>query len=95
MQEGDAFLLGAKPRYLVDQSDTRGPATLQRAVEVVDRKTHMVDSRTPLGDELANRGGGVGRFQQLHERLTGGEASDPGAVGVVERDLGHPEDIAI
>jgi hypothetical protein len=55
----------------------------------------MMDPGATLGDELANGGVRMVRFQEFHQGLSGREPSNRGAIGVVEWDLGHPEDIAI
>jgi|SRR5688572_23381896 len=95
MQERDAFLLRTDPRGLVDETDTGRPASLERGIQVLDRKAQVVDPGASFLDEPRNRRVGYLGFEELDERLTGREAGDAGAVGVVERDLRHLEDVAV
>lgn len=54
MQESDGLALGAEAWLFIDEPYTRGAATLERRGEVIDGKTHVVDSRPAFGDELAD-----------------------------------------
>ena len=95
MQKRDPFLLGADAGGFVDEPDAGCTTTLEGGIEVVNGKAEVVDSRPALGHETSNgRVRGLG-FEQLDERISGFEASDRRAVGVVERHLRHAEDIAI
>ena len=55
MQESDGLAFSASSRLLVDEADSRRTATIERGGEVIDNKTDVVDPRTALGDEFANR----------------------------------------
>src|SRR5581483_10653030 len=95
MQEGDALALGAEPRLFVDQADAELTAALEGSLEVVDGEADMVNSRPAFRDEFPDgRVGDVG-LEQLDERIPGREPGDAGAVGVVERDFGEAEHVAI
>jgi hypothetical protein len=54
-----------------------------------------MDSGAAFGDELADRRVGMFGLEQLDEGITGREAGDPGTIGIVERDLGKAEEIAV
>jgi hypothetical protein len=95
MEERDTFPLGADPGRLVDEADAGGAAALEGVVEVVDRETDVMDAGPAAGDELSDRALGGLALEELDERVTGGEARDAGAVGVIERDLGKAEDVAV
>ena len=53
MQEGDSFSLGADARRLVDEPNAVRAAALERAVEIVDGETDVMNARPAFGDELA------------------------------------------
>src|SRR5690242_7953778 len=95
MEEGDTLALRADPRGLVDEADARGAATGEGAVEVVHLEADVMDAGPAPGDELAD--GAVRRlaFEELDERLAGGQPRDAGAIGVVQRHFGHAEDVAV
>ena len=87
MDERDSLSFSTNPRSLIDQTYAGGPTALESAVQVVDGKTDVVDSRAPCGYEFANWGGGIGGLEQLDEGVSSGEPDDPGSVGIIERDL--------
>jgi len=95
MQERDAFLVRADSGGFVDESDTGGPASLESGVEIVDGEADVMDARTTLLYEASDRR--IRRFclEQLDERFAGGESGDMRPVGVVERDFGQIEDVAV
>jgi len=95
MKECDSLSFRANSGSLINQSDAGGAASFKGSDQVVDAKAHVVDSRAALLYEPANRR--IRRFglEQLDERLPGRQASNPGSVGVVQRDFGEPEDVAI
>ena len=95
MEEGDTFPLGTLARGLVDQPNSRGAATLQGGVEIVDGEADVMDTGTTFGDELADGRVWIFRLEQLDERFTGGETSDTGTVGVVQLDFGKSEQVAV
>ena len=95
MQEGDAFAFGADAGRLVDQPQSGCSAARKRPVEVVHGETHVMDAGAPLGHELPDgRVLGLG-FEQLNQRFSGSDTRDGGAIGIVERNFGHSEDITI
>jgi len=95
MQEGDAFAFGANSRGIVDEPQSGCSAARKRPVEVVHGEAHVMDAWAPLGHELPDRRVfGLG-FEQLNQRFSGSDTRDSGAVGVVERNFGHAEDITV
>lgn len=54
MQESDVLAFGTETRLFIDEADSCGAAAFERRGEVIDSKTHMVDPRAALGDELAD-----------------------------------------
>ena len=95
MEEGDTFPLGALAWGLVDQSNTRSTAALERTVEVVDGEADVMDAGTTFGDELADGRIRMVGLEQLDERFAGDEARDAGTVGVVEADFREAEQVAV
>jgi hypothetical protein len=95
MEKRYTFPLRADAGRLVDEPDTRGPAPVQRAVEVVDGEANVVDAWPSLRDKLPDRGVAALGLEQLDERLAGGESHDPRSIRILQRRLGHPEDIAV
>jgi hypothetical protein len=55
VQKRDSLALGADARALVNQSQTRIAAFAQRPVQIVDRKTNVMDSGTAPLEEPGNR----------------------------------------
>ena len=95
MQERDALSLRADAWRLVDQTNAGVATAGERSVEIVDHEADVMDSRSPLGNELPDgRIRDVG-LKQLDQRFAGGEPSDSGAIGIVQGNDGHAEDIAI
>lgn len=95
MQEGDAFAFGSDAWGLVDEPQSGCSAARKRPVEVVHGEAHVMDAWAPLGYELPDwRVLGLG-CEQLYQRFSGSDTRDSGAVGVVERHLGHAEDITV
>ena len=95
MEEGDTFPLGSLSRGLVDQSNSRGTAAIERTVEIIDGEADVMDAGTPLGDELADGRIRMVGLEQLDERFAGSEASDAGTVSVVEIDFREAEQVAV
>ena len=95
MEKRDTFPLRAEPRRLVDQSKASVAATREGTVEIVDCEADVVDAWAAFGDELADGRVRVLGLEQLDERVTRGKAGDVRAVGVVERDVGEAEQIAV
>ena len=95
MQEGDSLAFGAESRRLVDQPQSGCSATRKRPVEVVHGEAHVMDAGATLGYEFPD--GRVFRlgFEQFHQRFSGSDTRDSGAISVVERNFGHPEDITV
>ena len=95
MEKRDTFPFGAEAGCFVDEADASGLAARERAVEIVNCEADVVNAGSSFGDELADWClGGVG-LEELDERLAGLHSGDAGPVGVVERDLGHTEDVAV
>ena len=95
MEERDTFPFRAKARSFVDQANAGSAAAVEGTVEVVDGEADVMEARATFGDELADRRVGMFGLEQLDEGVTGREAGDPGTIGVVERDLGETEEIAV
>ncbi len=95
MKEGNSLSFRAETWDLVDEADAGGPAAVERAIEVVDGKTDVMDAWAASGDELADwRVVGAG-LKQFDEGIAGFESGNAGSVGVVERDFGEVEDVAV
>lgn len=95
MKKGDAFALCSDAGCLVDQPQSGCSAARKRPVEVVHGETHVMDPGAALGHKLPDwRVFGLG-FEQFHQRFSGSNTRDSGAVGVVERNFGHSEDITV
>ena len=95
MEKRDPFPLGADPGRLIDQPNSGGPAARERIVEVVDGEANVMDPRPPRVQKLGDRSARFPRLEELNERLTGREPDDRRAVGVIERNDGESEDVAI
>lgn len=95
MQEGDPLPFGPEAWVLVNEADAGRATPGEGALQVVDGEAEVMDPRTALGDEFPDGGLGDLRFEQFDERFAGSQPHDAGAVGVIEGDLGHPEDLAI
>lgn len=95
MQERDPFSLGACARHLIHELDTRLPAFFQRALEIRDGKANVVNPCPSLRDEPADGRVSVERLQQLHQRSVRVQSNDAGAIGVVDRNRGEAEHVAI
>jgi hypothetical protein len=52
MQERDTLTFGAWSRAVIDQPDSLIATPVQGRIEVIHRKTDMVDTRTAFGEEL-------------------------------------------
>src|SRR6267143_1649961 len=81
MQERDAPAPGTAARHVVDEPVTRGPAALERSVEIGHPVADMVDSRAAPGEKLRHRTRGVAGLEQLDLRVAQGEADDRRAIG--------------
>ena len=95
MQEGDALTFGSDTGCLVDQPQSGCSAARKRPVQVVHGEAHVMDAGAALGYELPDwRVFRLG-FEQLYQRFSSSDTRDGGAVGVVQRNFGHPEDITV
>ncbi len=94
MQERDAFALRADARHFVDELNSRLATPLENPVEIIDGEADVVYSRAPLLDESRDRRAWVSGLQQLHQRLSGSEPGNAGAVRVVQRHLGETQHVA-
>lgn len=95
MEKRNALPLRSAAWRFIDKSKAGVTAALQGAVDVVDRKTHVVNTGTPLGDILANRGVVGLRLEELHQRFAGRQSRYGGTVGIVQWDLGQTKDITV
>lgn len=95
MEKRNPFPLGADPGRLIDQPDSGGPAARERIVEVVDGEANVVDSWPPRVQKLGDRSARFPRLEELDERLASREPDDRRAVGIIERNDGESEDVAV
>ena len=95
MDEGDALSLGADARCLVDETKPSLSAAIEGPIEIIYHETDVVYPRPTLGDEPSDRSVRRVGLEELHERLAGGESGNPRPIGVVQRHVGHIEDVAI
>ena len=94
MEKGDTLSFGAAARRLVDETDASAAAPFEDGIEIVDDEADVMDAGPALGDELADRRVISAGFEQLHERVAGGETGNARTVSVGERHVGHAEDVA-
>ena len=87
MDERDSLAFGADARRLVDEPEAGVAAAAESGIEVVHGETDVMDPGSPGGHELADRGRGIFRFEQLHQRVAGGKSRNPGSVRIVKRDV--------
>lgn len=95
MEKSDPLSFGAKAGLLVDETNARHPAALERELDVVDVEADVMYAGTAPGDEPIDRGVVRRGLQQFDERLAGGEPGNAGTVSVVERNLWKAEDVAV
>lgn len=84
MKEDDPLAFRADPGCFVDQPDAGCAATRECGIDVVHRKTHVMDPRTAPSDEATDRRIRVLGLQELDERIAGNQADDARAIGVIE-----------
>jgi len=95
VEKGDPLSLGPEARCLVDELDAMRLTTGEGAVEILNREANVMDAGAALPEELPNGGFGLVWFQQFDQRFPGDESHDARTIGVIERGLGHAEDIAV
>ena len=95
MQERDPFPLRTDTWRLVDQPDTRGAAAIHHFVEILNGEADVMHSGPTFFDETGNWIVTRVRLEQLYKRFSGLKTGDARAVRVVERHLGHSEDVAV
>ena len=88
MQERNPLALRPDARFVIDELKSRPAATLERRVQVVDRKANVVNSGSALRDGARDRRAGIICLQELDKGFAGAEADDTGAICIVERNLG-------
>jgi hypothetical protein len=89
MQERDVLSFGTESRLLVNESDPSCSAALERSCEIIHDETHMVNAWSTFGDEFRDRRVSHGGLEQLDQGISGREASDASAVGIIEGDDVH------
>lgn len=95
MQKSDPLAFCSDPGRFVDHPDSSRATSRHRSIEVIHRKTDVMDSRSAFGDEPGDgRVRGYG-FQELDQRLAGNKADDARAVCVVKRCDRQAEYVAI
>lgn len=95
MEERDALALRTEAWHFIDDVNTVRLASREHCVNVVHVEANVVNAWSSLGKELPNGGFGLLGFEQFHKRLAGCDRFDAGAVGIVERDFRHSEDISV
>jgi len=95
MQKGDPLPLGTEARRLVNELNAVCFAAGEGAVEIFHRETNVMNAGAALPEELPNGGFGLVWLEQLDQRFPGHESHDARTIGVIERGLGHAEDVAI
>lgn len=95
MKEGDPFSFRSEARYLVDEADSSSATALERPLEIVDVEADVMNARATLGDELADGRLGSFTLEKFNERFAGDESRNAGTVRIIERSLGHAEDVAV
>lgn len=95
MKECDPLAFGSNARRLIYQPDAGRAAAVESAVQVIDSKAHVVNSRPAAGDETANRILALLRFQKLHQRLASFESDDAGAIRIAHVCLAHSQYITV
>ena len=95
MQERYALAFRSDAWGFVDQPESGCTASRERAVQIIDGEAHVMNARASFGDEFPDRRvRGLG-FEQFNQRFSSSNTRDGGAVGVVQRNLGHPEDVTV
>jgi hypothetical protein len=95
VEEGNSLSLSADSWDLIDQSNTRCLAPFEGGVEIIHRKTDVMDPRPAFGNELPD-GRVLGlSFQQLNERFASGHSGDSCSVGVVQGSFWELENVSI
>jgi hypothetical protein len=94
MQKGNSLSLGAKTWGFIDQPYAGLAAALQHVVQVIYRKTHVVNARAAFGDIFPN--GRVIRlpFEKFNKGFAAGHSGDAGSIGVVQGYYWHLENIS-
>jgi hypothetical protein len=91
VQKYDPLSLGPDARLLINELNASGSASLDRCVEIVDRKADVMDTGAAFRQEARDRRGRIISLQQLHERLSGTETNYARPVSVIERDFAQPQ----
>lgn len=95
MEKRDTLSFRSHPWSVINKADAAGPTSVQRRLQVLDNEADVVDARATALHEPSHGRVRRGGFEELDERITGGETDDGRAVGVVEWHLGESEDIAV
>lgn len=95
MQECDVLPFGAEAGPFVYEANPCFATPGQGGIEVLHRKTDVVNSRPAFRDEPANGRFIESRLQELDERFTRGESGDMSAICIIERHYLHAKDVAI
>ena len=95
MQERNRLPVCTRTRLFVNEPHAGGAAAGKDDRKVIDGEAHVVDTLAALGDELSDWRVGLLRLQELHQGVTGGQARDPGAIGVLQRHDGQAEHVPV
>ena len=95
MHERDSATAGTAPRGGVDELIAGGPTAVERAVEVGDAVTDVMDPGAAPGEEFGNRRIGVTRLEQLDVDIAQMQGDDRGAVRLFGRAGSDTQDVCI
>lgn len=95
MQERNRLTFCTNTRLFVNETHSGGAAAGQDDLEIIDGEAYVVNTLAPLGDELSDWRIRLLRLQELHQGVTGRQARDPGAIGVVQRHDGQAEHVPV
>lgn len=95
MQERNPLSLRSHPGLLIYESNARGPAAVECRLQVVHRKTDVVDAGSTTFHETSDWRIRPFRFQQLHQRLACLKPGNARTVGIVQLHLFHREHVAV
>jgi hypothetical protein len=95
VEESDPLALRAYPGTFIDQANARRAAPIERGVEIIDGKADVVDAGSALCDKPPDGRVVRASLQQFHERASAVEPGDSSTIGIIERNLGHGEHVAV
>jgi hypothetical protein len=91
VQERDPLSFGTDAGHFIYELNAGSSASLQRRIEIVNRKADVVDTRSALRQKSRDRRRRVVCLEQFHQRLASTETDDVRPIGVFESDLPQPQ----